>query len=323
MENNYRKFFSSQNKNQNSSVMSRCFEKNEIVLGKRGRPSKSNSQTPNIIPEKMMGSYLNSMQSTRDSLRMNKQLSVPKPMYKGRSQRKTKMQLSPSESFLSTSMKISNSKMLMASKPLMKQIMSKPIQKRKEVKNKCPVYYDEMLMELIYINQKQSNQTPIFLIKRNSVFEQMEKRLICLKGNGLFFKKINVDVGPSSYIGSRAEFDILKAEKIMVKNGQRPRSRGDIHYNYGTFMENENQMPLGYQFGIQTNPLLKRSKSEISKSKTKKKRKYKARSKSPNPDLRDKTNHSFCEHCGKNFSSFFEFLHHVQTVHQKNVEEIV
>ena len=68
MENNYRKFFS-QKKDLNSSIVSRCFEKNEIVLGKRGRPSKSSSHSPCSIPEKVMGSYLSVMQSTRDTLR--------------------------------------------------------------------------------------------------------------------------------------------------------------------------------------------------------------------------------------------------------------
>lgn len=84
MENNYRKFFTSQKKDLNSSIVSRCFEKNEIVLGKRGRPSKGIQHSPRKLPD-MMSSYVSQINSINNSFRNSKNratISAKRNMYK-------------------------------------------------------------------------------------------------------------------------------------------------------------------------------------------------------------------------------------------------
>ena len=333
MENNYRKFFSTQKKDPNSSMVSRCFEKKEIVLGKRGRPSKSTTTSHCIVPENMMGSYLSSMQSTRDSVRSSKKIILPN--IKKNHKKKgisSQMVVYPNDSILNTSLNNSHVNFLMTpnNKPNPKNKPKKKIKKIKEFRKKCRVQYEEMFMEILYISQKQSTQTPVFLIKRNSIFEQVHDRLVCFKGKHTFTRQIKVNMAPHQYIGDKTEFDILKMERKMKKNGQKIKSRGDTHFNFGTFVEedpsNQNIIP---NFNVNKRSRSysffggKRIRQNIPKSKKKKRKKYKLRKKEIKEDSKGKTNHSYCEYCSKNFKSFFEFLHHVQTVHQTNVEEIV
>ena len=333
MENNYRKFFSTQKKDTNSSMVSRCFEKKEIVLGKRGRPSKSTISSQCMVPDNMMGSYLSSMQSTRDSVRSGKRDMTPQS--KKNRQKKgtsTRMVLYPTDSMLISSMSSSHANFMMT--PNAKQISkNKPKKTRKRVKEpkkKCRVQYEEMFMEILYISQKQNTQTPVFLIQRNSIFEQVQDRLVCFKGKTSFSNKIKINMIPHNYIGNQTEFDILKMEKKMNKNGEKLKSRGDAHFNFGTFIEGE----YPHQINMPEFPGSKRSRSssffsgkrirsDHTKSRKKKRKKYKTKKKEIKDIAKGKTNHSFCEYCSKNFESFFEFLHHIQTVHQTNVEDIV
>ena len=329
MENNYRKFFSTQKKDQNSSMVSRCFEKKEIVLGKRGRPSKSTISSQCMVPDNMMGSYLSSMQSTRDSVRSSKQVLIPQNK-KNKQKKSTRMVLYPTDSMLNSSMNSSQANFMMTpnSKRNTKNKLKKNKKKIREPKKKCRVQYEEMFMEILYISQKQSTQTPVFLIQRNSIFEQVQERLQCFKGKSGFTKKTKINMIPHHYIGGNGEFDLLKLEKKKKKNGENVTSRGDTHFNYGLFIDGEymNQIKMP-EF-----PGSKRSRSSSffsgkrvrqDQNKIRKKRKYKTKKKEIKENPKGKTNHSFCEYCSKNFESFFEFLHHVQTVHQTNVEEIV
>jgi hypothetical protein len=324
MENNYRKFFSTQKKIQNGSMVSRCFEKNEIILGKRGRPSKTNSQSPSVVPEKIMGSYLNSFQNSAENFKVSQKRRVPKPIYNNTPNRKksSSVILCPSESLMSMSMELSNK--FFRSNPK-NNLKPKLIPKPKELRVKCPVYFDEMVMELLYISQKQTTQTPIFLIKRNSVFEQMDGKLVSFNGRHQFQKEIRVEVGKDDYLGDQSEFDLLKMEKKMAQNGHRISGRNDKHYNFGAFIDNLKTSTKANKYkGNIANSFFSDKRPRSMNPKTrKKKRKYKIRKKNLSLDGREKTNHSYCEYCHKTFDSFLQFLHHVQTVHQKNIEEIV
>lgn len=311
MENNYRKFFS-QKKDIGGSIVSRGLEKNDIVLGKRGRPSKSSAQTPCIIPEKMMGSYLASMQSTRDTLRGLKKARIPKPRYR------KKRRLGRISESHSREPSLAHPREP-PQRPASSSAHAKPAPapKPRETRKKCPVYADEMFMEVMYLWQKQSTQTPLFYIKRSSVFEQVGERLVCFPGKRHFTRRTAVRLDSSVYVGGPSEFELLKLEKKLARRGKKLRPRNDVHYNFGTFIKTPGRA------GARSERLssAKRPHSEAARIRRRKKKRAKRREGSV--DARGRTSHSFCENCGKDFGSFLEFLHHVQTVHQKNVEEVI
>lgn len=338
MENNYRKFFStSQKKDLNNSMVSRCFEKNEIILGKRGRPSKSSAPSPCILPEKMMGPYVTSIRSTRDSEQNSKKFdsiygSEKKTKFMNHPGKATEFHLYPPESLVSTSMLSSSSRINMPGymKPPY-QIKQPPKlePKPKENRKKCPVYFDEMFMELLYITQKQANQTPIFFIKRNVSFDQINNRLVCIeeRENDPANRKEREN---DQDLGHRErQFDLLKHEQHLICKHQRSKSKGDKVYNFGEYLENYPH--LGKEKTYLDFASVKRSKSSSNpdrgprgyEMRSRRKKRRRGNRRDEVEYSKPKGSHSFCEYCNKRFGSFLEFLHHVQTVHQANVEEVV
>jgi hypothetical protein len=348
MENNYRKFFStSQKKEIGNSMVSRCFEKNKIVLGKRGRPSKSSAPSPCIVSKKMVGSYLSSLQSKANSVDQFEVIND----HISKANKQQKMFLLPPESLVSTSINSSSSQV--KKKPTVSlPVQPKPVKpqpKPKEIRKKCPVYFDEMLMELLYISQKQTSQTRIFYVKREKEFKQIDGRLVCLGENQNFSENLNMNLTRQSFSPNKQEFEILKVEQKMTSQEKKPKLRQEMHYKYGSFLDelcrrngqqeqkgeiNEERESLREreslfsEFGDQRPRQSSSFQGATSEKKefqvSQRKRKGRAHRRSISQVSKMKgTNHSFCEYCSKSFTSFFEFLHHVQTIHQTNVEEVV
>lgn len=328
MENNYRKFFSSHKKEMTGTIVSRGLQKNDIILGKRGRPAKSSSKSPCVIPEEMMGSYLTSMQTTRDTLRSFRKTRIPKPKYrKKRRFQKVHRQPILQSPTLMPSFCTRGKKTVSSSSQAKRTRRQQATQRRlrpREILKKCPVYSNEMLMELLFLTQKQSNQTPIFYIKRESVFEQIGSRLECMGGQTRFSGRVGVLLTSSGYVGGHNEFNLLKFEKKMLRKGRKVRSRGDEHYNFGTFLNSTGDGVRPSFLNMtrsQVDP--RRNKSEHARTRRRKRKKQRTKKKESKGDSRGRTSHSFCEQCEKDFGSFLKFLHHVQTVHQTNVEEVI
>ena len=329
MENNYRKFFSSHKKEMTGTIVSRGLQKNDIILGKRGRPAKSSTKAPCVIPEKMMGSYLTSMQTTRDTLRSLRKSRIPKPRYRKKKRVKKLLRKLPKPAPAMPPKPKAQSSKLMSSSSQTKRTRRQQLMRLKarprEVRKKCPVYSNEMFMELLFLTQKQSNQTPIFYIKRNSVFEQIGTKLTCLKGKNQFSRRVGVLMSSGSYPGGPSEFNMLKFEKKMMRKGRRVRPRGDSHYNFGIFLKNAKDQSSEHMRHSRSKSQheSRRGKSEHSRNRRKRRKRQRAKRKESKMDARGRTSVSYCDQCDKDFGSFIKFLHHLQKVHQKNVEEVI
>lgn len=209
MENNYKKYLSaaqllspngSSSKCKEEEDTSRNFDSKDIVLGKRGRPSKSHSLAPHSFVETVVGSYLNKMEDSdkvclRKMMVRRRQVDLPD-----------------------------------------KDVRETKLREKKKMK---PVYFDDILMETLNITEKVSKRHPVFYIRRSSTFFELNGLLECREGMTEFVSPQSFEIVlPMADQPCNEKFDSLKTicqkkKKTLrsTSDPQKPPS-GDSEYFY-------------------------------------------------------------------------------------------
>lgn len=183
MENNYKKYLvsaecPSANVSLNCAKEEDCapnLESKEIVLGKRGRPSKLSLVTPHSFAEAMAGAYLTHAED-------------PEKVCVRKSAPRKKQSI-----FLDHEFKESR------------------IREKKKIK---PIYFDDILMETLNITERVDKHSPIFCIKRTETLFELNDAVESREGLQRFVGAKNFKVMVEKVdAASSSTFEQLKAQK--------------------------------------------------------------------------------------------------------------
>lgn len=183
MENNYKKYLVSADcpslhaspNRAKEEDLSPNFDSKDIVLGKRGRPSKMSLITPHSFAEAMRGTYLT-------------QVEDPDRVYIRKNAPPKKQSIFPQ-----------------------REMRESRFREKKKIK---PVYFDDILMETLNITEKVGKCFPIFFVKRTDIFLELNGVLESREGLGVFvevrraniiFEKVDAQTA--------AAFEQLKAQR--------------------------------------------------------------------------------------------------------------